>query len=240
MMSGRRKEPPISISSPRETTTSRPGTRAARTSSVAAALLLTRATSSAPVREQTRSRMACSRWMREPSPMSICRLQQPMQRRTASRAAEGIGARPRPVWRRMPVALTAGLRFGSSSRDSARRVSSSSASGVGGGRSVGEALIAWRHASTVARSASAARSRPNWTASSAKASISSIRPVCGMPLSAQFFMPQRLSKPRASAQAASAIPTTLFYRLRRRPRSRWGTPQCMPRRRREAPARATR
>ena len=54
MMSGMRKAPPISISSPRETMASRPSASVLSVSSTAAALLLTTVASSAPVssREQ--------------------------------------------------------------------------------------------------------------------------------------------------------------------------------------------
>ena len=62
-ISGRRNEPPISISSPRETTISLPDASAARPSTVAAALLFTTIASSAPVS----SRSSARRWSwREP------------------------------------------------------------------------------------------------------------------------------------------------------------------------------
>ena len=53
--SGIRKEPPISTSSPRETTTSRSRARAESTSTMAAALLLTAIAASPPVRAQSRA-----------------------------------------------------------------------------------------------------------------------------------------------------------------------------------------
>ena len=59
MMSGMRNSPPISISSPRETMTSRPWASVSRASSTAAALLLTTSASSAPVSR----RSSASTWL---------------------------------------------------------------------------------------------------------------------------------------------------------------------------------
>ena len=58
MISGMRKLPPISMSCPRETTTSFPWHKARRTMTVAAALLLTAVADSAPVSRHTHSRIA--------------------------------------------------------------------------------------------------------------------------------------------------------------------------------------
>ncbi len=54
MMSGMRNDPPISTSSPRDTTASRPWANSASTMTTAAALLFTAMAASAPVSAQSR------------------------------------------------------------------------------------------------------------------------------------------------------------------------------------------
>lgn len=164
------------------------------TSSVAAALLLTRRTSSAPVSEQTNSRMACSRWMREPSPMSICRLQQPMTDLTASRAASGITARPSPVWSRMPVAFTAGLRLGMAVCSSRSPTSCRSASMEGGSVSTVAESKRPRASSTALRIASATSSWPYRSIIPFESASSSTLLTEGSPLAEFIFMSGRIPK----------------------------------------------
>ena len=75
MMSGMRNDPPISMSSPRLTTTSRPRANSARTIITAAALLFTTAASSAPVMAQMSSRTWSWREPRTPSSTSNSRVE---------------------------------------------------------------------------------------------------------------------------------------------------------------------
>ena len=74
MMSGMRKLPPISISWPRETTTSLPAATARSTITVAAAQLFTAVADSAPVSRRTHSRTAFCRDERLPVSRSSSRL----------------------------------------------------------------------------------------------------------------------------------------------------------------------
>ena len=74
MMSGMRNVPPISTSSPRETTTSVPRDRAARQSRTAPALLFTTRHASAPVRAQRSSSTWALRWPLAPLVRSYSRL----------------------------------------------------------------------------------------------------------------------------------------------------------------------
>jgi hypothetical protein len=75
MISGMRKEPPISISSPRDTTTSRSFARAASAMTRAAALLFTARPASAPVSAVSRRSARRLRWPRRPVARSISRSQ---------------------------------------------------------------------------------------------------------------------------------------------------------------------
>ena len=109
-MSGIRNSPPISISSPRETSTCFPFASAARLSSSAAAQLLTTSASSAPVSAMSiarRGSSACRGRRSRGRPRGRC------SRRAASAAApiarSGTGARPRLVCRITPVALITGV-----------------------------------------------------------------------------------------------------------------------------------
>ena len=110
--SGIRNPPPISTNSPRDTATSRPSARAARTSRTAEAQLLTTMAASAP---QARASRAGARSCREPRvPVSRS------NSRVAYRPSPTVvphGARPRLVWSSTPVALITSV-------NRARRVSS--------------------------------------------------------------------------------------------------------------------
>ena len=102
-----RNEPPISTSSPRETTTSRPGARAARASTRAAALLLTTRPASAPVSAPSSRSARRLRSPRRALAGSSSRSQAASSSGgRAAATARGSGARPRLVCRKTPVALS--------------------------------------------------------------------------------------------------------------------------------------
>ena len=75
MMSGTRKEPPISTSSPREMATFFPAARAESMRKTAEALLLTTTAASAPVREQISSSTWSKRLPRRPVSRLYSRLE---------------------------------------------------------------------------------------------------------------------------------------------------------------------
>src|ERR1700722_14615709 len=105
-MSGMRNAPPISISSPRETGTSRPLARVLRISRTAAALLLTTVASAGPVRSRSRERTWSSRSPRRPVSRLISNAVAPAKAAAAAAAASGgRGARPRLVCSTVPVRL---------------------------------------------------------------------------------------------------------------------------------------
>ena len=113
MMSGIRNAPPISISSPRETGTSLRFASVSRTSSTAAALLLTTSAASAEVSRHSRGSMCRCRSPRRPVAMSNSRLLAP--RATSdidAMASSGSGARPRFVCSTVPVRLNRGMSDG--------------------------------------------------------------------------------------------------------------------------------
>ena len=125
MMSGMRKAPPISISSPRETTASLPLAKVLRTSRTAAALLLTTVASSAPLSSHSRPRIRESRSPRRPlsrsnSSASACRI----AIMAAATASSARMARPRLVCRTVPVRLNTARTLG---RDSASSFSTARA-----------------------------------------------------------------------------------------------------------------
>ena len=74
-ISGMRNEPPISTSSPRETTTLRPAARAESASRTAAAPLLTTSPASAPVRRVSQRSTPAPRSPRRPEATSNSTLQ---------------------------------------------------------------------------------------------------------------------------------------------------------------------
>ena len=113
MMSGIRNEPPISISSPRDTSTSRRAASALSISSTAAALLLTTVAASAPVSSHSSRSMSASRSPRRPEARSNSRLTgTAMACATARTASSGSSARPRLVCSTVPVRLNTGCRRG--------------------------------------------------------------------------------------------------------------------------------
>ena len=104
-----RKPSPISISSPRETSTSRPSASAASASSTAAALLLTTSAASAPVsRAQQRRRggPAASRARRRRGRTRGSSSRAPTSRDALRAPPRASGARPRFVCTITPVALS--------------------------------------------------------------------------------------------------------------------------------------
>jgi hypothetical protein len=107
-ISGIRNEPPIATSSPRETSTDRPRAKAASASITAEALLLTAIASSQPNTSRTSDRTWSWRFPRSPVWRSYSTVEYPAAASAAAaRASSESGARPRFVWRRTPVALTA-------------------------------------------------------------------------------------------------------------------------------------
>ena len=113
MMSGTRKLPPISTSSPREMATFLPHPTTDSMSSTAAALLLTTSAPSAPVREQSSRETAVCLLPRVPSSTLYSRVDQRSAAAAAAIAALWLrGARPRLVWSTTPVPLMTGRRVG--------------------------------------------------------------------------------------------------------------------------------
>src|SRR5580704_14953006 len=162
MISGMRKAPPISISSPRETIASRPLASVLSTSRTAAALLLTTVASSAPVSSQSRSRIRSSRSPRWPAPRSNSSATAlRIATCAAAIAASAHSARPRLVCSTVPVRLNTGRGFGRcaiSSRVSAAVATCSEPPGA--------APLA-RAAASVSRTAVTTAERPNLDAASA-------------------------------------------------------------------------
>ena len=119
MMSGMRNAPPISTSSPRETSTSLPRASVLSSSSTAAALLFTAVAASPPVNSRSRPSRWSSRSPRSPLPRSYSRLVgRPMATATACTASGGASARPRLVCSTVPVRLKTGRRCGRASASS--------------------------------------------------------------------------------------------------------------------------
>ena len=155
MMSGTRKLPPISTSSPREMTASRPSAELLSASTSAAAQLFTTSASSAPV-SSVRSAVQCAwRDPRAPVAMSYSSVEKPCATsRMASRARSASGARPRLVCKITPVALMTRR-----SVDCWRRASASPMARTHAASSTGAAIDASRALSTTERTASVTSSR---------------------------------------------------------------------------------
>ena len=154
MMSGMRKAPPISISSPRETMASRPFASVLSTISTAAALLLTTVASSAPVSSHSSARKWSSRSPRLPlarSNSSDTALR--IAATAASTASSAISARPRLVCSTVPVRLNTGRKFGCAA-------ACSPVSALATASSTDNAMRAARAAPIAARTASATAVRP--------------------------------------------------------------------------------
>src|SRR5438093_663254 len=129
-----RNEPPISTSSPRETSTSRSAASVLSASSTAAALLLTTSAASAPVKARRSSSTRASRSPRRPVTRSSSRFEAwRAAPASAAIASSASGARPRFVCRTTPLALTTRTRRGAetASRRAATRRRTSSSGGTG-------------------------------------------------------------------------------------------------------------
>ena len=150
MISGIRTPPPISTSSPRETTIpDRPARPTARAS--AAALLFVTNASSAPVSATRCSSAVRTRAPRRPVSRSSSRSRyRPARSAAACATATAHGARPRFVWTMTPVALMTGI-GPASSNDSSRETTSRPSSSVERGRS--SAASRARSESTTSRAA---------------------------------------------------------------------------------------
>ena len=121
--SGIRNPSPISTSSPRDTTTSRPSPSAATARRTAAALLLTTSAASAPVARRSASLTCAWRDPRAPDSRSSSRFEYERPTSSTRARADGArGARPRFVWTITPVALSTRRREGVDRRSSSARV----------------------------------------------------------------------------------------------------------------------
>ena len=133
MMSGMRNEPPISISSPRETGTSRPSASVLRINSTAAALLFTTVAASAPVISRSRRATCSSRSPRLPVARSNSSVVAPASASAAASAASrGSSARPRLVCSTVPVRLNTGRCEAAQRRTNASAAASRIAPGSAG------------------------------------------------------------------------------------------------------------
>ena len=160
MISGMRNDPPISTSSPRDTTASPPRASALSARSSAPAALLTTSASAAPVSSTSRSRQWACREPRVPRPKSYSSAAYPRATRVMEAiAASASGARPRFVCSTTPVALITGASDGSANRSAAARTAASHPSG-------GIAPPLARAASTARRAAFTTSAR-GWSESSA-------------------------------------------------------------------------
>ena len=106
IISGIRKDPPISTNSPLETGISNPCARVFNTSNNAAALLLTTVAASVP----SNSQMSCSAWSSRSPRVPLCRSYSKLVGIDAtwfiaSMARRGSSARPRLVCKMVPVRL---------------------------------------------------------------------------------------------------------------------------------------
>src|SRR5438309_4946673 len=170
MISGIRKLPPISTSSPRDTITGRPWARAAIDTRTAAALLLTAHAASAPVSSHRSPWTWRCREPRSPLAGSSSSTAYPAAPAAASRGASHRGARPRFVWLMIPVALPAGRRLGAARRARSPRASSTSPSTLTGASAPRPSRSAVRARATASRAA--ATTRPRGYAASAPSASS--------------------------------------------------------------------
>ena len=153
MISGMRNAPPISTSSPRDTTASPSRASAESASSSAPAALLTTSASAAPVSSKRRPRHSAWREPRVPAARSYSRFEySPAMRRSAAIAAGASGALPRLVCSTTPVALMTGSSDGAASRWARARTAGPQPSG-------GTAPPSARAASIVSRTARSTRLR---------------------------------------------------------------------------------
>ena len=175
MMSGTRKLPPISTSSPREMTASRPSQNVFSARTSAAAQLFTTSASSAPVSSVSSDVQCAWRDPRRPLATSYSSVENPCATvRMASSAGPASGARPRLVCSTTPVALITGRsvdRCRCSSADDMARTHPASSAGAG--------TSARRTRSTTERTTSATRSRGAPATRPRTPSSSSSEPTAG-------------------------------------------------------------
>ena len=158
MMSGTRKAPPISTSSPRETTTSLRWASVLSSRKTAAALLLTTVAASAPVSSATSAETRSSRSPRPPDSRSYSSAQGWRAASTiAAIASSGSVARPRLVCSTVPVRLNTGRRFGRQTVSMRASTAASSAVSSGSGAPL---RTASRVAASSVRTASVTTRRP--------------------------------------------------------------------------------
>ena len=154
MISGSRNEPPISISSPRDTIVSLPSASAFSASTSAPALLLTASAASAPVSRSSQPEMWSSRSPRRPVSTSYSRVEgSRIAAAAAAIAASGNGARPRLVCSTVPVRLNTRRCDGRISRASAPALSATMST-------TPAPLAAARRAANAALTASSTSARP--------------------------------------------------------------------------------
>ena len=164
MMSGMRNEPPISTSSPRDTSASRRLASVFNVNNTAAALLLTTVAASAPVSSHRSSAMRASRSPRAPESRSNSRLTGAVSAATTARTASaGSTARPRLVCSTVPVRLNTGRRRNRSLALSFVSKAGAIASSVSAERPSVPARAARRSSSRYARSTEVTCARP-WRA----------------------------------------------------------------------------
>jgi hypothetical protein len=176
MIWGRRNSPPISISSPLETSTSRPRASPPRASSSAPAALLTTRAASAPVAALASASAAAPRRPLVPAARSYSTLAYPAASATAARAAADSGARPRLVCSTTPVAFTTPRvrRAQSASSVPATLAASSSIPGTGP-----PPAAARRPAASASRAAPTTGPRPNAATRSTSTGCPSSRSIFG-------------------------------------------------------------
>ena len=189
IISGTRKLPPISTSSPRLTITSPPLAMAESISSTAAALLFTTIALSAPVRRLS----SRSTWEylspREPEATSYSRVEYPVAAFiTASTASFARHARPRLVCSTTPVPFITPLKLG---RDlsRARSAADESISSVQGSASSAPSSIFFLILSSSSRSASVMLTRGASANKCAKVGDLKRSSTLGMSLNKLLFMP---------------------------------------------------
>ncbi len=177
MMSGTRKAPPISTSSPRETITLRFRARVSSSSITAAALLLTTVAASAPVSSQISDSTTSSRSPRRPVARSYSSAHGERAAATsASTASSGSGARPRLVCSTVPVRLNTGRSAGRACAPAVAAIRSISSASSGTGA---PSRAAARVSSSTRRTRSVTTCRPWRSTDSARAGVSSSRPTAG-------------------------------------------------------------
>ena len=227
MIWGSRNSPPISISSPRETTTSRPLARPPRASSSPPAALLATRAASAPVASRSSASAAAPRRPRAPAARSYSTAAYPAACATASFAAADSGARPRLVCSTTPVAFTtARVRLAHTPSSSpATRAASSSTSGTGPPPATTPRL-----ASSARRAAPSTAPRPKLPARSISCGCPSSTSMLGSARRGSMVMPPLSATPGRGAQPRSRWARTIQLSGPDPRRTRWLSSPERPRR----------